>query len=79
MHTNQKPKQLNEVVSFIGLCLESADHATLQERITFYRGLARICGDEEEAKQLDRFAKELQEHETRFRDFIHSFSQKTSS
>lgn len=65
-------KDLVELIRFV---LESSDQQPVHRRVTLYRGLANICGDETEAKQLTTLADELEKADARCAEFIFSFSQ----
>jgi hypothetical protein len=67
----------NEIIDLIQFVLESAAEQPIRKRIVLYRGLARICGEEREARQLNRMADDLQESEKLHAELIFSFSQKT--
>ncbi|HEV2691413.1 MAG TPA: hypothetical protein VG347_00805 [Verrucomicrobiae bacterium] len=60
-------------------CLEHAESAPVQRRIFLYRGLAEICGDMHEQKQLRQMADDLEKANEHCREFRFNFSKPTQA
>lgn len=58
----------------IGFCLEHAESAPVHRRVALYRGLAEICGDLHEQKQLLQMANALDDADHRCREFRFTFT-----
>lgn len=58
-----------ELRTIIEFCLEHAESASVQKRISLYRGLAEICGDKADAAKLRSVADELEAADKRCREF----------
>lgn len=71
-------QQQDRFKSLIQFTLEQATTQPVPRRIELYRSLAAICGDVEERKQLLHMASLLEASEKYFREFVFSFSQKTT-
>ncbi len=69
----------NNRVALIRFVLARADDAPVSQRIPVYRGLADICGDEKEAKELSAIAADLESTQSRCRQFAFEFNQKEES
>jgi hypothetical protein len=54
-------------------CLENAEQVPVSRRISLYRGLAEICGDLQEQKELRDMAADLEAAELRCREFRFNF------
>jgi hypothetical protein len=59
-------------------CLEHAEAAPVQRRVSLYRGLAEVCGDLLEQKQLLQMAAELESADQHCREFRFNFSKPES-
>jgi hypothetical protein len=69
--------QINNRVELIEFVLQEAEHQPVARRVKIYRGLAGICGDEMESRQLNMIADELDKTERRSAEFIFKFHQRT--
>ena len=65
-------KAQREVMDF---CLEHAAHVSVARRAAVYRGMAEICGDPQEQRQLLRQAAALETAERHCRQFRLNFTQ----
>jgi hypothetical protein len=54
-------------------CLENAEQAPVSRRVLLYRGLAEICGDLREQKNLKQMAADLETADRRCREFRFNF------
>ncbi len=64
---------LAELIAFV---LEKAEQAPLHRRARIFRGLASVCGDQDEQKQLNQIAKDLNNADALCREFNFKFIQK---
>lgn len=72
---NQQQDRFKNLIQFT---LEQATTQPVAKRIELYRTLAAICGDVVERKELLAMADQLEQSEKTFREFVFSFSQKSS-
>lgn len=63
----------SNLIAVIRFVLENAESAPLDKRIQIYRGLADICGDESESKELCAIAAELEKVHHHSRQFLFDF------
>lgn len=59
----------------MSFCLEHAESAPVQRRVSLYRGLAEICGDLHEQKILMQMAAELEKADRRHREYVLEFKE----
>jgi len=55
-------------------CLEHAESSPVRRRVSLYRGLAELCGDLREQKQLMQMADELEHADSLCREFRFNFT-----
>jgi hypothetical protein len=67
---------MNDHLTLLNFVLEKALEAPNEKRIRIYRGLAAICGDEQEEANLKALAATLEKAERLCREFNFSFVQK---
>lgn len=67
---------MNEIVELMDFVLTAAETQPLRKRIALYRGLARICGDPAEQKEITQLADRLQLADQLCNEFNFSFIQK---
>jgi hypothetical protein len=67
---------LNELLKFV---VETADELPVRRRILVYRGLAAVCGDEDDMKRLHAMADALHQAEAICRDQKFSLIQKNTA
>jgi hypothetical protein len=65
-----------EVVAFV---LEQIDRASGSRKARIYRGLADLCGDDAEAKELRKMASDIEAVDHRCQEFAFKFNRKKES
>jgi len=67
------------LLNVLNAALAHGDTLPVRKRAALYRDIAKVCGDEDEARELLQCAEELQSADKRCCEFNFSFSQKLSS
>lgn len=68
-----------DVVATLKVVLKVAENLAVRRRIQIYRGVADLCGDPEEQRELRKLASDLEASERLCREFRFRFIQKTSA
>lgn len=69
---------MNDMTFLFRWVMDKAEEAPLADRIRITRGLSEVCGHPDLAKELAKHADELERAHRLCREFVFSFSQKTS-
>ena len=72
-------KKSNSHAALVSFVLEKAASEPVPRRVELYRGLAIVCGDADDQKQLADLANQLENADKLCREFNFSFVQKQTA